>query len=283
MKKNYLITLILFLCVGISYAGGIGDIFTKSPVDYVNPFIGTSAPGDGHTSPGATLPFGMTTWTPETREYGPNQGFPPVPYYYVDTTISGFRGSHYPSGAWMGLATSKDLIHWIKYGEILQPKYKWEKGQIKAGAIIPQRINGKYWMYYQGEREAWKTSIGLAYSEDLLHWKQLDKSVMEPRKNRWDSQGVEPGSAVVIPQGILLIYDGWDETTQNKGGWALFSKNDPAKLIARSDSPIISLPDKHVFATALIEFENKWYLYWGADDKWIDGAEVDLKALISQK
>jgi predicted alpha-1,2-mannosidase len=69
---------------------------------YVNPFIGTSHFGGGHTSPGACIPFGMTQWTPETQEYGQFDGFPPVPYYFSNSTISGFRGSHYPSGAWMG-------------------------------------------------------------------------------------------------------------------------------------------------------------------------------------
>jgi predicted GH43/DUF377 family glycosyl hydrolase len=180
------------------------------------------------------------------------------------------------------LATSKDLIHWEKHGEILQPKYEWESGQIKAGVIVPQKINGKYWMYYQGEVKPWHTAMGLAYSEDLLQWNQLDRPVMEPRKDSWDSQGTEPGCAVVLPEGILVIYNGWDETTQNKGGWALFSKEDPSKLIARCDSPIVSLPDKHVFVTALVQFRDKWYLYWGANDEWINGAGVDLKALFPE-
>jgi predicted alpha-1,2-mannosidase len=74
----------------------------KQLTQFVNPFIGTSHFRGGHTSPGAGVPFGMTQWTPETQEYGPYDGFPPVPYYYLNSTISGFRGSHYPSGAWMG-------------------------------------------------------------------------------------------------------------------------------------------------------------------------------------
>jgi predicted alpha-1,2-mannosidase len=103
MGKIYFFICFLFcLFVNFSYSDGFGNIFTKSPIDYVDPFIGTSQPGGGQVSPGATVPFGMTTWTPETREYGPNADFPPVPYYYIDEAISGFRGSHYPSGAWMG-------------------------------------------------------------------------------------------------------------------------------------------------------------------------------------
>src|SRR5215216_6571577 len=36
----------------------------KTPYDYVNPFIGTD--GEGHTYPGATVPFGMVQLSPET-------------------------------------------------------------------------------------------------------------------------------------------------------------------------------------------------------------------------
>jgi predicted GH43/DUF377 family glycosyl hydrolase len=181
------------------------------------------------------------------------------------------------------LATSKDLVQWKKHGEIIQPKYEWEYSQIKAGAIVPQKINGKYWMYYQGEAKPWHTKMGIAYSEDLIHWEQaLDMPVMEPRLGYFDSQGTEPGCAVAIPQGILVIYNGWNETTVNKAGWALFSKEDPTKLIARCDYPIVSLPNRHVFATALLKLQAQWYLYWGADDRWIDGAIIDMDQFLME-
>jgi len=42
------------------------------------------------------------------------------------------------------LATSKDLIEWDKKGEILQPRSgAWNSRQIKARAIVPEKINGK--------------------------------------------------------------------------------------------------------------------------------------------
>src|SRR5260370_40994077 len=49
------------------------------------------------------------------------------------------------------LATSLDLIHWERKGVIL-PAYKgnWNKGWTKSGAIVPETIAGKYWMYGLG-------------------------------------------------------------------------------------------------------------------------------------
>ena len=41
----------------------------KSPVDYVNPFVGTSNQDGllGNTFPGASMPFGMVQLSPDTR------------------------------------------------------------------------------------------------------------------------------------------------------------------------------------------------------------------------
>src|SRR5438552_7153890 len=47
------------------------------------------------------------------------------------------------------LAISTDLIHWKRQG-VIMPAYKgaWNVGWTKSGAITPEKINGKYWMYY---------------------------------------------------------------------------------------------------------------------------------------
>src|SRR5438445_13610510 len=66
---------------------------------YVNTLIGTqrSALGYGGTMPFVTTPFGMTSWTPQTRQ----NTISVTSYNYDDTTISGFIGTHQPA-IWMG-------------------------------------------------------------------------------------------------------------------------------------------------------------------------------------
>jgi predicted GH43/DUF377 family glycosyl hydrolase len=165
------------------------------------------------------------------------------------------------------MAISYDLIHWEKQGEILQPKVDWECKQIKAPAPVPQKINDKYWMYYQGEKEAWKTKMGLAYSDNLINWTQAsEEPVMNPREGYFDSWGVEPGTAVVIDKEILLVYNGWggDGSNTNKTGWAL------------------SFPHDHVFAEGLIRFNDKWLLYYGAADRWIEGIIIDFEGILDE-
>ena len=69
------------------------------PVDWVNLYIGTgSGPiGYGGTMPFVTTPFGMTDWTPQTRQ----NKLSVVSYKYEDTSVSGFVGTHQPA-IWMG-------------------------------------------------------------------------------------------------------------------------------------------------------------------------------------
>jgi predicted alpha-1,2-mannosidase len=68
-------------------------------ISHVNPLIGTqkSAIGYGGTMPLVTAPFGMTDWTPQTRQ----NKISVVSYNYDDATVSGFIGTHQPA-IWMG-------------------------------------------------------------------------------------------------------------------------------------------------------------------------------------
>src|SRR3954447_9184002 len=56
----------------------------RSPYDSVDPFIGTA--GGGNTFPGATLPFGMIQWSPDTGQS--------AWYFSTDKQITGFSLTH---------------------------------------------------------------------------------------------------------------------------------------------------------------------------------------------
>jgi predicted alpha-1,2-mannosidase len=76
--------------------------FSNEPVDWVNTYIGTGGspaigPDYGGTMPLVTTPFGMTNWTPQTRQ----NRISVSSYAYEDNTISGFIGTHQPA-VWMG-------------------------------------------------------------------------------------------------------------------------------------------------------------------------------------
>lgn len=179
------------------------------------------------------------------------------------------------------LATSTDLLHWTRQGVII-PSFrgKWNVKWTKSGAIVPEKIQGKYWMYYLADAKGKDTQMGVAYSEDLLHWTEaLDHPVMASRPGSFDSQVVEPGPPPIITkQGIFLIYNGADDKQVYSTGWVLFDKNDPTKIVARSETPVFA-PEKEwekvgqvpnvVFVEGMVRDGNRWLFYYGAADKHI--------------
>ena len=98
------------------------------------------------------------------------------------------------------LATSADLIHWKRHGIII-PAYKgkWNVNWTKSGAIVPEKINGKYWMYYLADAKGKGSQMGIASSADLLYWTEaLEYPVVASRPGMFDAQVVEPGPSPVI-------------------------------------------------------------------------------------
>lgn len=195
----------------------------------------------------------------------------------------------------IGLAISKDLYHWKKLGPIFPNsqgsayhRYK-SSGivtQLINGRLIAARIRGRFWMYW-GEGE-----IHLASSEDLLHWIPIEDGQGQPivllkqRQELFDSAFPEVGPpAVLTKDGIVLLYNGKNASENGavgldpgaySGGQALFSADDPQKLLARSETPFFKpelsfeksgqYPTGTTFIEGLVFFQDKWFLYYGCAD-----------------
>jgi predicted GH43/DUF377 family glycosyl hydrolase len=185
------------------------------------------------------------------------------------------------------LATSKDLIHWVRQGVIL-PAYRggWNVGWTKSGAILSEKVNRKFWMYYFANATDTAGEMGVASSDDLLHWRSaLGHPVISPRAKYFDSKVTEPGPPpVMTPQGILLVYNGADDHLVYSTGWVLFDKTDPTRVIARSDKPLFlpveawektgQVPNV-VFVEGLVQRGKRWLFYYGGGDRSIGAAAAD--------
>jgi Glycosyl hydrolase family 92 N-terminal domain/Phage integrase family len=73
----------------------------QTAYDAVDPFIGTT--GDGNTFPGASLPFGMIQWSPDSGSDGW--------YFYDKASITGFSLTHL-SGAGCPLYGDFPILPW---------------------------------------------------------------------------------------------------------------------------------------------------------------------------
>jgi predicted GH43/DUF377 family glycosyl hydrolase len=193
------------------------------------------------------------------------------------------------------LATSRDLRHWQRHGVIL-PAYKgtWNQGWTKSGAILPQQVQGHWWMYYLGTRHDSdgkdRDYMGLARSGDLEHWVDAtNRPVLDRHPGAFDSRVMEPGPPPLMTSaGILLLYNGADDKLVYGPGWVLFDKNDPSRVLARSGQPFLtpSLPWERVGTVPNVIFlegvttgsGNPLDLtgYYGGADQYVGAAHIRI-------
>ncbi len=207
----------------------------------------------------------------------------------------------------VGLATSRDLQHWVKHGPIFagvsggaydNMRYK-SAGIVterKKGRLIAAKINGKFWMYW-GE-----VVVGLATSDDLVHWTPIETAPGKPlillskRPGLSDSEFPEMGPPPVLTErGIVVIYNAKNtekgpepEPKLARGTYSvqegLFDAKDPTKLLARTTEPVFQpeLPFERsgqwkpgtTFAEGLVWFRGKWWLYYGCADSFVGVASA---------
>jgi len=203
--------------------------------------------------------------------------------YYL--TYTGYN----KKDAQLCLAASQDLIHWQRKGVIL-PAYKgnWNRGWTKSGAIVPEKIDGKYWMYWLGTAADNTDQMGISYSSDLLHWTEATETPVLPRRpGQFDSRVVEPGPPPIFTKdGIVLIYNGADDKLIYRTGVAVFDRKDPRKLLSRTDEPIFTPEEEWekagqvpnvVFVEGMARQGNRWLFYYGGADKYVGVAEAPAR------
>ncbi|GAB1452690.1 hypothetical protein MASR2M47_27460 [Draconibacterium sp.] len=95
-KKNILVLLLSFVLFGCNQ---------KEPVDYVDPFLGTSG-NRWMLFPGPTLPFGMVKLSPDnTDDYAMDAG-----YEYKNNSVCGFGHVHsWAEGSFLTMPCTGEL------------------------------------------------------------------------------------------------------------------------------------------------------------------------------
>jgi predicted GH43/DUF377 family glycosyl hydrolase len=104
---------------------------------------------------------------------------------------------------------------------------------------------------------------------------------------------MEPGPPPFITDaGVLLLYNGADDSLVYRPGWVLFDKKDPRRILARSDGPFIqpalewekvgNVPDVIFLEGAIPEGNTtgtrsfNLFGYYGAADKFIGGMKIQV-------
>ncbi|MHC4792392.1 MAG: glycoside hydrolase family 130 protein [Planctomycetota bacterium] len=208
-----------------------------------------------------------------------------------DPRISLIDGVYYISyvgvsalGVTTCLASTKDFKTFERYGVIFCPDNK-------DVVIFPEKVGGKYYALHRPVSGLFKKQeIWIGESDDLCCWGN-HRYLMSPREGYWDELKI--GASAVpfrIEHGWLEIYHGADRGNRYSLGAVLLDGQEPWKVIARSQQPILEPEANYevegffanvVFSCGLLYEEEKLKIYYGVADTALCYAEVGLQDLLS--
>ncbi|KOS05831.1 glycosidase [Flavobacterium akiainvivens] len=200
-------------------------------------------------------------------------------YYLTFTSVS-------PTGVGVGLRTTTDWKTFEKHGLIF-PAHN------KDCAIFEEKVNGLFYALHRPSSvDIGGNYIWIASSPDGVHWGN-HKCIATTRKDMWDSKRIGAGAAPIkTEKGWLEIYHGANAQHQYCLGALLLDLNDPSKVLARTEEPIM-VPSAEYELTGFfghVVFTNGHILdkdgdtltlYYGAADEFVCGATFSVKEILS--
>lgn len=216
-------------------------------------------------------------------------------------TYTAYDGSY----ARLCLATSPDLFTWKKYPPMIEDntwreicnsldgeqfiRYNWLKS---AAIFVDRHKDGNYYMIW-GE-----SGFQLGRSKDLIHW-DIDTKLFTKGKFPWQNRLIEPGPAPIkIDTGdkrrnhYILFYNSSTVGASKyvRGAYTIsqmlidYDNLDQGPL-ARLEQPVL-VPDAHnetsgqvnnvVFTEGVVQFNGKWFVYYGQGDSELGVATCDV-------
>jgi sucrose-6-phosphate hydrolase SacC (GH32 family) len=138
------------------------------------------------------------------------------------------------------LAESSDGRNWSKKGRVLSPDpTTWEGSYIAAnGSALVE--NGKWWYWYQSGKGI--PGIGLARSDDGLHWRKEPRPALEPGpRGSWDERGVADPYVLKLGSEYYVYYLGQNRARQQQIGVA--RSTDGLHWEKLLSNPVMEAPD----------------------------------------
>tara|TARA_Y100000310_G_scaffold344805_1_gene459643 strand:+ start:6153 stop:7040 length:888 start_codon:yes stop_codon:yes gene_type:complete len=173
------------------------------------------------------------------------------------------------------LATSKDMVHWKKRGVIM-------KGE-KSAALHPEKVNGRYLVFIGG------ASIRVATAKKLKKLKLAQEPILATRDDHFDSVYVEVGPpSFTFKNKIVLFFNTTNKNKLFQPSLALLDKKNPHKVLYRANKPLMKpikpyekegIVNNVIFATGLVEWKDRYFLYYGGADTTINLATVTKKKM----
>lgn len=208
------------------------------------------------------------------------------------TFIDGVWHITYVSVGRLGITTSRltteDFTRFERQGVMFLPDHK-------DVALFPGRVAGRYVALTRPMPQSFDRVLGIwiAYSDDLVNWGGHRPLAM-PRPGCWDE--VRTGASAVpfrVNEGWLELYHGVDRRSCYAMGALLLDGDDPSRVLARSDRPILTPTEPYecsglfndtVFSCGHVPLGDgeRIRLYYGAADSCVAAADFVVQDIIDQ-
>ncbi|WP_338788198.1 glycoside hydrolase family 130 protein [Metabacillus sp. FJAT-53654] len=197
--------------------------------------------------------------------------------YYIYFSVAS------PMGVGESMVSTKDFETVTQHGMIFAPENK-------DVLIFPEKINGKYYALHRpvpnsnGSPEIW-----IAESDNLLYWGN-HQHLIGLRPGKWDDGRIGGGAVPFkTDKGWLELYHGASQDHRYCMGAVLLDLNDPTKVIARSERPLVE-PDAPyeqegffggvVFSCGALVEGDVVKMYYGVADTSMACAELSLQEIL---
>lgn len=173
------------------------------------------------------------------------------------------------------------------------PAFLSAPGQLNKNFILfPEKINGRFAIIYLISPE-----VKIKYIDDLSVFDDEDYYIDSPprkggRSGHWDNIVRGAGTPPLKTRfGWLLLYHGFDAAHPEVGykvGAMLLDLNDPTKILARSNAPILEAKEWYendwkpgvTYASGAVVLGDELIVYYGGGDKRIAAARANLRNFV---
>lgn len=143
--------------------------------------------------------------------------------------------------SWIGLATSKDGIHWERRDEaVMKPTQEWEKKSLMCPHVIWDEDMEKFRMWYSGGGWFEPDAIGYAESKNGINWETHPANpIFEAiHSNLWERERVTACQVLKHKAWYYMFYIGFEDIDKARINMAR-SKDGITNWERHQDNPII--------------------------------------------
>ena len=194
-------------------------------------------------------------------------------------TYTGF-GGRFPGDHRICLAVSEDLQTWERRGVVLDEENK-------NAAFFPEKFGDHYLFLHRRGVDIW-----IADTEDFKNYHN-HTDILKPIPGTWESRKVGiAGPPVRHPEGWLLIYHAVDDLWQYRLGAVLLDGDDPRRVLARFDQPIIESEEEWerkgpvpnvIFSCATLDRADRYDIIYAGADSMIGAAYIPKSDVVFEK